>query len=1003
MVYGYAQFSPLAYRALYLFALLFGGLSALAQDSSTHQGYWELAERHASETHEDSALHYYQKALNGFEGEADWSSYADCSLAALPFLKRARLYEQALAMLTPTPAAFYQYLETHMLDKGLYYGHLGNLHHRLRQYPQALSAYQLSLAAKLQTTTPDSIWIAGSYVNLALLYKQEGRYEQAIRMYEHIAPLLDPQQEENHALLSTAYNNLGSLYKRKGDYQEAINFYHRSRLLRQESLGALHPRMAIPYNNLAQIYLKQKVYDQALYYAKQALSIREHQANPHPGKLASALISVGGIYQEQGAFSTSANYFQEAINRLQQVEDPPLPFLAAAYHNLSISLMNQQVLPAAERAAQEALKWREQLYQSHPDLAASYDQLAYLARLRGAYGNATKLHLQAIEVLSPTLADSTLLQVEAKPELMELLLSLGETLSQQADRQSAGFSTLVQAFQAYRKASLVADAIRQSYQSRDAAQLLKGNIHQVYQGLIQSAYQLYEQSQEVAYLRELYHFMEKSKSMLLYEAVRETQALQKGGIAEAFLEEEAALKQELHIYRQTLSKISSPDQDSAVELQRKVLQTQASYDSLMHELETRYPAFFKLRSQHEPASLTRVQQLLKEDQQILSYYWGQSALYVLSIRASAINASRIPLGASFRNTLLQFRAQLTSPASLYRSSSESLAAFSHSAYQLHEQLLGTLIQAATKQLILLPDGPLQYIPFEVLLSPQGEKKASNFRQLPYLIRDYTVQYAYSATLFLANKQEVSPQAPLPTLALAPAFSDQRTGPAERGQGFPVLKWAQKEVNLIHQIAGGTKLVAEQASKQAFLEKAPEYGILHLATHAYVDPQQSSQSFLLFASEDQAEGRVFAWELYMQRFQAQMAVLSACSTGEGTWQKGEGVMSLARAFAYAGVPSVLMSLWPAQDRSTSQIMQTYYKALAKQQAKHIAIQQAKLAYLKRADALHAHPYFWAGFILQGEEEALQLQTPSSPYMMWYVCGLGLLLLTLALFYFTRKRS
>jgi CHAT domain-containing protein len=110
-----------------------------------------------------------------------------------------------------------------------------------------------------------------------------------------------------------------------------------------------------------------------------------------------------------------------------------------------------------------------------------------------------------------------------------------------------------------------------------------------------------------------------------------------------------------------------------------------------------------------------------------------------------------------------------------------------------------------------------------------------------------------------------------------------------------------------------------------------------------------------------------------RLNAQLAVLSACNTGYGKIAKGEGVMSLARGFAQAGVPAIVMSLWTAQDKSTSEIMGNFYKALADGKTKDESLKIAKLTYLENASKLGAHPYFWAAFVLVGENKPLEFHT------------------------------
>ena len=192
--------------------------------------------------------------------------------------------------------------------------------------------------------------------------------------------------------------------------------------------------------------------------------------------------------------------------------------------------------------------------------------------------------------------------------------------------------------------------------------------------------------------------------------------------------------------------------------------------------------------------------------------------------------------------------------------------------------------------------------------------------------------------------------------------------------------------------GGLFLVGEEAKKSAFERRSSSSRILHLATHAHMDDQQPLASGIYFADmEKEGDAFLSAAELYGLDLPAQLAVLSACNTGAGYLQTGEGMKSLAHAFRYAGCESVVASRWLANDASTAKISAAFYEQLAKGLPKNEALRRAKLAYLEEADALTAHPFFWAGMGLHGEVDALSEPSSSSNYVWWglaLLAGLGL---------------
>ena len=115
-----------------------------------------------------------------------------------------------------------------------------------------------------------------------------------------------------------------------------------------------------------------------------------------------------------------------------------------------------------------------------------------------------------------------------------------------------------------------------------------------------------------------------------------------------------------------------------------------------------------------------------------------------------------------------------------------------------------------------------------------------------------------------------------------------------------------------------------------------------------------------------------------KMNAQMAVLSSCSSGFGKMKKGEGMMSLARGFIYAGCPSIVMTLWQVTDKSSSEMMTSFYKYLKKGRSKQEAMRLAKIDFLSKADDLTSNPYFWSGFVVLGDNSPIYRKTG---YIYW----------------------
>lgn len=211
-----------------------------------------------------------------------------------------------------------------------------------------------------------------------------------------------------------------------------------------------------------------------------------------------------------------------------------------------------------------------------------------------------------------------------------------------------------------------------------------------------------------------------------------------------------------------------------------------------------------------------------------------------------------------------------------------------------------------------------------------------------------------------------------------------------------LPGAMKEATLIADMWNGQVYKGAGVTEEEFLKEAANFSILHLAMHALVEEEREDFSRLLFApSSSEGRGFLSAMEISDMELPADLVVLSACNTGRGEWRAGEGVFHLGRAFRMAGVRSLVLSLWQVPDQATSQLMPQFYEGLKTGMTKSDALRKAKIAYLNEADPMMSSPYFWAGFVLIGDDA--ELPPPGTGHSLWITLLLfALLALTLGLF-------
>lgn len=221
-----------------------------------------------------------------------------------------------------------------------------------------------------------------------------------------------------------------------------------------------------------------------------------------------------------------------------------------------------------------------------------------------------------------------------------------------------------------------------------------------------------------------------------------------------------------------------------------------------------------------------------------------------------------------------------------------------------------------------------------------------------------------------------------------------------------LPFARIEVQYISDLLSGELLLGKDANKKNILNSIEKYDIIHIAAHTEINELNPlSSKFHLYNNPnlDEEDESLFLSRIYSLQLNAKMAVLSSCNTGTGKLQKGEGIISFARAFKFAGCTSVIMSLWDIDDISTASIMKDFYTELKKNKPKDVALREAKLAYLEKSNSKTAAPVFWAGTVPIGNLDELEFSSPINSMLKLMYIFIFLLLLTSVMFYFLKRKK
>jgi len=863
----------------------------------------------------------------------------------------------------------------------------------------------------------------------SVLYNAVGDYDQAIEVALDGVERLLAQKKVDSAKLTTSYSNLGVYYDNKGDLDRAIEYYLASIQLDRESGGNTQTQ----YGNLSVTFSGKGQYDLALAYNLKHLQELRRFANEEesPGEFRRAYSNRGGFFLRTAHYDSAEVYLFQAL-ALDQKADRSDPLI---YNNLGVLYRKTGRYKDAIDFNRKALDtFTERYGPHHPRVALGWRNQAQVYDLQMRYEEAISSYHQALLSLVPSFTDSNVLAVPSLDEFIspvDLLKTLRDkAMAMQAySKETDDINMLRGALNTFQRAIDLVDTLRNEYQE-GSQQFWNEEIRPLFESSIDIAYTLYQSEGSPIYLDQAFLFFEKSKASLLAAAIQESSARSQAGIPDSLLEEEKRIKLDIAFYKeQTFREQQKGEKANEYKIllwRRKILERSLEQEVLMAKLEADFPSYFQMKYNRKVVTAEAVRKVLPEDGALLEYFVGEKKTYVFLISQTEVNLLELDHNRIQHELLPAFIDQLRDRRRVIEKglSPEVFQEYGELAHGLYKELVEPVLGSPDKSLIVIPDGALGYLPFELLLTqPVSGPIEVDYTALSYVLSESRVRYEYSATLLSFPLKGRRPPASM--IGFAPTYGEGVLAQARDAElfcedpgtvNFGNLSNNQEEVSSISQLLGGSSFMAESASELIFKAEAGRHGILHLAMHGFVNQCNPLYSGLVFSKEGpggrdstrapkmragiqpfQAErspeastndGFLHAYEIYNMQLNADLVVLSACNTGVGRLVEGEGIMSLARAFKYAGCPNIVTSLWQADDASTAWIMEAFYQNLKEGKKKDEALRLAKLEYVQ--SSRRNHPFFWGTFILIGNDLPIPQKASLFNPRLW----LGLLALVIS---------
>jgi len=802
-------------------------------------------------------------------------------------------------------------------------------------------------------------------------------YEKALDLYSGFRPA-------DFDIIEWVYKPLGNHYTRLGDNEKAIHLFTQAIEIAQENYpsGAL----AGLYNNLGLAYWNQARYTEAIEQYQKGLSLADLSLRNR----ALLLSNLAGSYFDQGDLEKALITALEAESLLfsirQKADDDPqlLGWISGNKKMLGRIYLNDGNYKKADKAFREALQAGIKASRGGKNRQTGkiYIELGELRQAEGQLDEALASYNEALASVLPDFQPKTqtdnpdAAKLYEENTLFEALEAKGGVLLDKFNADQ-NIKWLEASLECHQLASRVERLLRQTYQYQSSKLRLQGYSRRRSEQAIEVAYRLYTHTQDVQYISRAFEFAEQNKATILLEAVKKNVARQKIGREDSlFTAEQQLLNLQANFTRRiieaTQDKSSSSDIEQLEERKREIT---AQLLAVREQIERKYPAFGELKKRIDPVSIEELQEYLRNAQSlVVEYFEGREALYVFLIGGEGPpQMEKIPLTENTKTTLFSLRRYFTSSKEI----ANEPEAFLLNAYEAYEILLGQLSphsEMESDKLLIIPDGQINFIPFETLITERSDD--INLANAPYLIKRQTVYYAFSATLW-QTRQTRQPASSGSLLAMAPVFS-------EGERGFLPLEHSRAGArSLASKVKNGKLLLGKKASLGNFKKRAPEYRVLHLSTHAYSNDQGAPPAIAFIDSN------LYLPELYALSIPAGLVVLSACETGLGEMEPGEGIMSLARGFSYAGAAGLVSSLWNVNDKTTSDLFLSFYDQLLEDKSIAQSLRAAKIAYLEDPSVSFAKksPYYWAGFVFIGQDREVALESGKN-ISIWLIIGLAL---------------
>ncbi|HSE19261.1 MAG TPA: CHAT domain-containing protein [Pyrinomonadaceae bacterium] len=801
-------------------------------------------------------------------------------------------------------------------------------------------------------------------------YYALGEPQKALASYSLALPVMRAVGDQTGEALT--FTQIGGVYRLVGEPQKALDHFAQGLAL-YRAVGDRRNEASV-LNNMGTVYTLLNQPPKAFFYFQQVLPLA--RAAGDRGLEAVTLINMGNVYNLDDKPSQALEHLNQALALTREIGDHRLEAAALTHSGTAYSLLKEH--DKAIEYLERALKLR----------VAASDRQGEAITLNH-FGRAFDMSRQPQKAL------------EYYDRALPIWRAVGDRNGEVAAlygmaRAESKLDNFQQASQRTEAALAIINTLRTKVNSRVLRASYFASVQDLYKLHIDLLMRLHQRQPAAGFDVAALKAYEQARARSLIDMLAEASADIRQGVDPDLLARERSLQQMLNLEAERQMRLfgGQHTEEAASAKRRKIEELLTQLLAIEAELKAHSPRYAAL-TQPQPLGLTEIQTAVTDNKTLLlEYSLGEERSYLWAVTASSFSSYELPPRATIeaaarrcyelltaRNQYVKFETADEKRERVRKADADYPAA----ATVLSEMLLGPVAaQLGRQRLLVVPDGALEYLPFAALAVP---RKMSSF--VPLMV-EHEVTSIPSASTLAVLRNELKGRAPAEKVVAVfadPVFdkSDERLGDVSRIAGghhgapvqepapLPRLPYTRQEAEAILALAPATGRKAalgfEANRAAAMSEELSKYRIIHFATHSFLDSMHPELSSIALSMLDRQgkpqEGFLRSHEVFNLKLGAELVVLSGCRTGLGKEVKGEGLYGMTRGFMYAGSKRVLVSLWDVQDQATARLMSDFYRGLLGPKRPHpaAALRAAQIALWR--DGRWQAPYYWAGFVLQGE--------------------------------------